>query len=224
MHSHNHGQLIFVSKGTLRLTTPNGAWVVPQQKIVWIPPDKRHSVMCKGLLSSWKIVTPQSYQKFLPPGISVLQTSNLLLVALDSIPENKKMISSGKLKLLIELIKQELQSAKSKSFGVTLPKSSQFSSLTDVLLKNPEDPRTIDQWAKAIGMSRRTFTRTFVAETGSSFAEWKRTLIFGKALNLLSEGHNVDETANDLGYSSSSAFVAAFGKRFGTTPGQFFSN
>jgi AraC-like DNA-binding protein len=223
MHSHNHGQLNFVSKGTMRLMTPNGAWVVPQQKIVWIPPNQRHSIQCKGLLSSWKIVTPQSYRKFLPPGISVLQTSNLLAAALNEIPESKKMISPVKLKLLIELIKQELQSAKSESFGVTLPKSSQFSPLTDVLLKNPEDPRTIDQWAKAVGMSRRTFTRQFIAETGSPFAEWKKTLLFGKALNLLSEGHNVDETASDLGYSSSSAFVAAFGKRFRTTPGQFFS-
>lgn len=223
MHSHNHGQLIFVSKGTLRLTTPRGAWVVPQRKIVWIPPNQRHSILCKGLLSSWKIVTPQSYRKFLPPGISVLQTSDLLLAALESIPENKKMISPAKLRLLIELIKEELQSAKSESFGVTLPKSSRFGPLTDVLLKNPEDPRTIDQWSKTVGMSRRTFTRSFIAETGASFAEWKKTLIFGKALQLLSEGHSVDETADELGYSGSSAFVAAFKKKFRTTPGQFFS-
>jgi AraC-like DNA-binding protein len=169
-------------------------------------------------------MTPRTYGKFLSPKISVLLVSPLLLAVLDSIPENKKAISPAKLKLLIEIIKIELQAAKSELFGVTLPKSSQFGQLTDVLLKNPEDPRTIDQWAKAVGMSRRTFTRSFIAQTGSSFGEWKKTLLFGKALDLLSEGHNVDETANDLGYSSSSAFVAAFGKRFGTTPGQFFSN
>ena len=224
MHSHTNGQLNYVSKGTVRLMTPNGAWVVPQQRIVWIPPCLPHSVGCQGLSGGWKIMTPRSYGKFLPSRVSVLQTNNLLLAALDSIPENKKMISSAKLRLLIEIIKHELQSAKSESFGVTLPKSSQFRPLTDVLLKNPEDTRTLDQWAKVVGMSRRTFTRNFIAETGSSFGEWKKTLVFGKALNLLSEGRNIDETSHLLGYSSSSAFVAAFGKRFGTTPGQFFSN
>jgi len=38
----------------------------------------------------------------------------------------------------------------------------------------PEDTRSIDDWARSIGMSRRTFTRHFIAGTGSPFCQWEK--------------------------------------------------
>jgi AraC-like DNA-binding protein len=122
---------------------------------------------------------------------------------------------------LIEVIKLELQSAKSESFGVTLPRTTQLSKLVETLLEHPEDMRGINEWAKSVGMSRRTFTRKFIAETGSTFGQWRKALLLGKALKLLNEGSNVSETAFKLGYSGPSAFVAAFRRRFGVPPGRF---
>ena len=223
MHSHSNGQLSYISKGTMHLITPDAAWVVPQQRIIWIPPGQIHSARCRKLSGSWKIMTPKSYGKFLPKVVSVLQTSNLLVAALESLPEDQKSISADKLKLLIEVIKLELQLAKSESFGVALPRTAQLGKLVDTLLEHPEDERGIDEWSQAIGMSRRTFTRKFTAETGSTFGQWKKALLLGKALDLLAEGSSVSETAYALGYSGPSAFVAAFRKRFGIPPGQFLS-
>jgi AraC-like DNA-binding protein len=224
MHSHSNGQLEYVSKGTMRLITPNAAWVVPQQRIIWIPPGQSHSVRCNRLSGSWKIMAPRSYSKFLPKTVSVLRTSKLLVAALESVPENQKSISSQKLKLLIEVIKCELQAVDSESFAVTLPRSAQLNPLVDTLLDHPEDPRSLDVWAKQVGMSRRTFTRHFMDETGSTFGRWRTALLLGKALDLLSEGHSVSEISYRLGYSSPSAFVAAFRIRFGVPPGKFFNS
>ena len=224
MHSHTNGQLNYVGRGTMHLITSNASWIIPQQRIIWIPPGHPHSVRCHGLSGSWKIMTPQSYSKFLPKAVSVLQTSNLLVAALDALPVERKSISPSKLRLLIEVIKLELQSAKSESFGVTLPRTQQFDKLVDTLLEHPEDLRGINEWAKAVGMSRRTFTRKFIAETGSTFGQWRKALLLGKALDLLSEGSSVSETAIELGYSGPSAFVEAFRKRFGIPPGQFFKS
>ena len=224
MHSHTNGQINYVGRGTVHLITPDAAWVIPQQRIIWMPPGHPHSVRSHGVSGSWKIMTPQSYGAFLPKTVSVLQTSNLLFAALDALPPERESISLSKLRLLIEVIKLELQSAKSESFGVTLPRTARFDPLVDALLRRPEDGRGIDEWAKAVGMSRRTFTRTFIAETGSTFGQWRKALLLGKALDLLSEGSSVSEAAIELGYSSPSAFAAAFRKRFGAPPGQFFKS
>ena len=224
MHSHTNGQINYVGRGTMQLITPNAAWVIPQQRIVWIPPGQLHSVRCHGLSGSWKIMTPHSYGAFLPKAVSVLQSSRLLVAALEALPKEQESIPDCKRKLLIEVIELELRFAKSEFFGVTLPRTAPFGPLVDTLLEAPEDTRGIDEWAKTVGMSRRTFTRAFAAETGSTFGQWKKALLLGKSLRLLSEGWSVSETAIELEYSSPSAFVEAFRKRFGTPPGRFFKS
>jgi AraC-like DNA-binding protein len=167
-------------------------------------------------------MAPRAYSTFLPKTVSVLRTSKLLVAALDSVPEDPKSVPAKKLKLLREIIKCELQSAECESLAVTLPRSIQLAPLVDTLLDHAEDPRSLDQWAKKVGMSRRTFTRKFMDETGSTFGQWRNALLLGKALDLLSEGHSVSETSHRLGYSGPSAFVAAFRTRFGVSPGKFF--
>ena len=55
------------------------------------------------------------------------------------------------------------------------------------------------------GMSRRTFTRQFRAQTGVSFAEWRQQVCLLAAIERLSAGQAVTRCA-DLGYASPSAF------------------
>lgn len=223
LHRHTNGQLDYVSKGTMHLRSPEAAWVVPWQRIIWIPPDQLHSVRSQGLAGSWKIMIPRSYALFLPKKITILKTGNLLIAALDALPssDGESEIPQTKLEALIEIIRQELQTAECESFGVTLPKSDRLQELANTLLENPADPRQIDDWAKIAGMSRRTFTRTFISETGSSFGEWKRNLVLGKALNLLGEGLSVSEISYRLGYANPSAFIVAFRKKYGVSPLKF---
>src|SRR5436305_1492043 len=45
-----------------------------------------------------------------------------------------------------------------------------------------------------------------------------------RSLHLLAEGEAVAEVANAVGYESTSAFVAAFRRALGTTPGRYFKN
>lgn len=164
---------------------------------------------------------PRDYAQFLSKEISVLRTDSLLLAALEALPENDKQIPLARLEPLIEIIKQELMDAENEEFGVTFPKSDQLRKVSDILLKQPEDTRTIDDWAKIAGMSRRTFTRHFLAETGSSFGEWKKNILLGKALGLLAEGRSVSEIADQLGYAYPSAFIAAFRRKYGASPLRF---
>ena len=224
MHVHSNGQLNYVNRGTMRLMTLSSSWIVPQKRLVWIPPNHPHSVRCIGISRSWKTMLPKSFCERLPNEVCVLQSSPLLIATLEALPEHTDVISREKLTLLKGIIKLELRDAQKESFGVSLPLSSLLKPVCDILLEHPEDPRNIDDWAALVGVSRRTFTRLFTAETGNSFGNWKRMLVLDKALQLLGAGCTVNETSDQLGYSEPSAFVAAFRKRFGKTPGQFFKN
>ncbi|MFX3311484.1 helix-turn-helix domain-containing protein, partial [Klebsiella pneumoniae] len=71
------------------------------------------------------------------------------------------------------------------------------------------------------GMSSRTLTRRFRAETGFSFNEWRQRIRLLRALELLAAGKPVTAIALDLGYDNVSAFIALFRRMFGTTPGRY---
>lgn len=94
--------------------------------------------------------------------------------------------------------------------------------VAELLLADPSDRRTIAQLARHSGASRRTIERIFVATTGMTFGRWRQQLRLMHALRLLGSGAKVTHAALEAGYSSSSAFIAAFRKAFGTTPTSYF--
>jgi AraC-like DNA-binding protein len=78
--------------------------------------------------------------------------------------------------------------------------------------------------ARRFGLGVRTLERRFLAETGMAFGQWRRHARFLEALRLLAQGTAVKTVARDAGYRSASAFVAAFGETFHTTPGRYFDS
>jgi AraC-like DNA-binding protein len=79
----------------------------------------------------------------------------------------------------------------------------------------------LDTAAAEAGMSRRTFTRLFRAQSGVSFGEWRQQVCLLAAIERLSMGQPVTHVALDLGYASPSAFAAAFRRVLGETPSQY---
>ncbi|MGW3866942.1 helix-turn-helix transcriptional regulator, partial [Streptomyces sp. NPDC005047] len=69
--------------------------------------------------------------------------------------------------------------------------------------------------------SRARPAGAFRTETGTSFARWVASVRAQHAVQLLSQGFEVDVVADAVGYRSASAFGAAFRRTTGTTPGRF---
>jgi AraC-like DNA-binding protein len=90
------------------------------------------------------------------------------------------------------------------------------------ILKDPAQNDSLDNWAVAAGMCRRTFTRAFRHETGVTFATWRQNVRLMEAMSRLSTGRSVTAVAFDVGYSSPSAFTAMFRRAFGVSPTQYF--
>jgi AraC-like DNA-binding protein len=76
--------------------------------------------------------------------------------------------------------------------------------------------------ARAAGASRRTLERLFQKETGLSLGRWRQQARLLQAMRLLARGESVTAAALDVGYESTSAFIAAFSHVLGTTPGRYY--
>jgi AraC-like DNA-binding protein len=96
--------------------------------------------------------------------------------------------------------------------------------VTEALRAEPGDRRALAAWARAAGASPRTLARLFVRDTGLTFGAWRQRARLLRALVDLAGGAPVTTTAFDLGYDSPSAFIAAFKRELGVTPGRYFDD
>ncbi|HWD61588.1 MAG TPA: AraC family transcriptional regulator, partial [Humibacter sp.] len=102
------------------------------------------------------------------------------------------------------------------------PRDERASKIASALSKDPDDDRDLAAWGHTVGASTRTLSRIFAAQTGMGFAQWRSRLRMRASLALLASGESVSQTAALVGFSSASAFIAAFGQLTGITPGAYF--
>ena len=89
-------------------------------------------------------------------------------------------------------------------------------------LQRPDDPRSLEDWARWGAVSPRTLRRLMAAETGMSFGRWRQQAGLIHALERLAQGEAVATVADALGYASPSGFIAMFRRAFGASPGRYF--
>ncbi|HZZ32536.1 MAG TPA: hypothetical protein VFE10_11145, partial [Phenylobacterium sp.] len=51
-HSHRRGQLLYAANGVVAVSTPQGAWIAPPERAVWIPAGIAHAVRMVGAVST----------------------------------------------------------------------------------------------------------------------------------------------------------------------------
>ncbi|MFI0373605.1 helix-turn-helix transcriptional regulator [Actinomadura sp. 1N219] len=86
------------------------------------------------------------------------------------------------------------------------------------LSHDPADPTRLDEWAEHLRVSVKTLQRDFVREFGMPYTQW-RTRLRLSAARVLLNSHPVTKVAHQVGYASPSAFITAFTKEYGHTPG-----
>ncbi|WP_330229646.1 helix-turn-helix transcriptional regulator [Nocardia sp. NBC_00508] len=95
--------------------------------------------------------------------------------------------------------------------------------VADALAADPADPRTLAEFAAAVAVSPRTLARLFVSETGLGFGQWRTQIRLAASLPLLAAGLPVARIAGRVGYATPSAYVAAFRRVVGVSPGRYFA-
>lgn len=82
-----------------------------------------------------------------------------------------------------------------------------------------DQPVSLDEWAAAVALSRRTFTRQFRARTGTTGQAWLLRQRLDRARLLLeTTDHPVERVAAESGFGSSAALRHHFHLVLGTTP------
>ena len=96
--------------------------------------------------------------------------------------------------------------------------------IAQAVLEQPQDNRSLEDWATWAGLSARSLSRLFRAETALSFAQWRQQARLSRGLEQLAEGTAVATVADALGYDSVSAFVAMFRRNLGQPPARYFAH
>lgn len=221
-HRHARGQLLGAKEGLLSVDAGASRWVVPATHAVWIPPDIPHSLRSHGAFAGWSLYVAASACEGLPSEPCILSVSALLkeAVARAAAWAGVPALDAAQSRLA-GVILDEIAASPQVALGLPMPRDARLLKIARALAAKPHDERKLDDWAVWAGMSPRTLTRRFVAETGFSFTEWRQRLRLLHALEMLAAGKPVTAMALDLGYGNASAFIALFRRTFGVTPGRY---
>lgn len=217
-HSHPTHELLWNDRGASSATIGSRTWTITSTLGLWIP---------AGLLH-WGVIPAGTWYRTAHFDIGSARELDDEPVAVEISPL---------LRLLLERLADETLSAESRALTeqmvidvlvpaehelmVRLPSSPLVQPIVDAVETDPSDPRTLADWAVELGVSTRTITRTFRAETGSSLGQWVAAVRAQRAVMLLGNGADTEEVAVQMGYRSASAFGAAFRRVTGATPGMF---
>lgn len=222
-HSHERAQFLFAVSGIMCVITDAASFIVPPQRALWLPPRVAHEVHCRGHVSVRTLYVDTAARPGLPTDCRVVEVSSLLrelIIEATGIPiEYDEQGRDGR---VMALILDEITRTPAAPLDVPMPQHPQLVRACRAILADPAQNDTLNDWANAASMGRRTFTRIFRKETGMSFAAWRQHVRLMEALSRLATGHRVTTVAFDVGYSSSCAFSAMFRRTFGAPPTQYF--
>jgi AraC-like DNA-binding protein len=222
-HRHRTAQLIAAASGVMTVTTSEGAFVVPAQRGVWVPPLVEHRIRMTGVVAMRTVYVARSRTKSLPQRCCVVQMTPLLReLVLRAVDFPRRYLRHGREAKIAALILDEIEHAAVAPLHLPLPLDARAQKVTRALRADPGDPRGFAALAKAAGASSRTLARVFRRETGMSFGAWRQQLRLLRGLERLAAGDPVLTIALELGYESPSAFIAMFRRALGVSPGRYF--
>ena len=219
-HDHAEQQLLYPSSGVLIVSTTHGSWVVPPQRAVWLPAAVAHAHQAYGATQVRTVAFPVDVNPLGLTQPTVLSVSRLLrelIIALTDDPA-RPLDEQRDLK---RVALHQLKPAPALQFHLPQPGDERLRDVTAILAEDPGSDRTLAELGRAVGAGERTLSRLFRAETGMTFPQWRAQLRLHHSLTLLASGLSVTAAAVACGYSTPSAFTAAFHATFGTTPGTY---
>lgn len=220
LHAHDPAQIVFARSGVMRVAAEGGVWVVPPARALWMPARMPHTIHCTTAVAMRSVYLYPHPGIALPERCAVVTVSSLMREIIVRLVEGP--VSHAQNAHLVALLLDELRTVPVAPLHLPRPQEARLLAVADALDRVPADPRSLEEWAQAAGMSRRTFARRFAAQTGLAFGAWRRQLRFLQALELLAEGAPVTHAALDSGYGSVSAFIHAFRRSLGVTPRRYF--
>ncbi len=213
-HSHRKGQLILALHGALTCEVENAMWMVPPQYAVWVPGQLSHSnraTPAPGMLPVHRAGRRADagsllYVKDFPAGARADPYSG---------GARRRVAGRPATARLVQVLFDELPRQPQEHLQLPVSNHPKIRQMVTMMAEDPARWQTLSQWAAVFAMSERNLARTVVRETGLSFRRWRHQLQLILALQLLIRGQTVQQTAQALGYDSTTAFITMFKKGSG---------
>lgn len=218
-HRHDRDQLLYGMTGVLMASTPQGAWMMPPHRGMLIPAGVIHEVRLFGDVKIRSLYLRPGRLGAADNNCRVVGISSLmrhLLIEAVTVPAEYDL--AGRDGALMALIEHEIKRLPVLPLSLPLPEHPVLRDKCRTFLTRPTPHETINDWCHLLGMSRRSFTRLFRKETGSSFVEWRQQACILAALPRLAAGDAVTTIAMDLGYDNPAAFSNMFKRMVGASP------
>lgn len=219
-HTHPWAQLVYAASGTMRVATPDAAWLAPPTRAIWVPGGVTHEIEMRGTVAMRTLYLATDDSRLaacraieVEPLLKELILHVVRLGMLDIGDLGHARIEG----LLVDL----LAAAETAPTQLPLPTDPRARALADRILAAPGAEASFTDLARDVGASLRTLQRLFLAETTLSLEAWRGRARMQQAVVSLSSGASVTDTAIDAGYQSPSAFIAAFKRAFGVTPARW---
>lgn len=218
-HAHAWGQLVYAAAGVMRVRAADTLWLVPPAQAVWAPAGVRHEIWARGDFAMRSLYFAPELAGALPADCGTLEIAPLLReLILDIVRREMLSADDPRERRLAEVAVDLVAAAEALPLSLPMPSDPRAARLAERLKDDPGCDAGLAELARAAGASARTMQRLFLEDTGLRFSEWRQRLRLIHAAAVLGEGASVTDAGLAAGYASTSAFIAAFRKRFGATP------
>lgn len=217
------GELVIVTSGTMVICTKTESIYVQANRAVWIPSGVEHEgyVLTKTENRSLFIHDSALYGRKKSEKPYVIEVTPLLRELIVSINDVKLELENEENKRLGLVLIDRFCLARKCEDVLPMPQNHKLVELCSQLLIAPDTPTSLSDWSEQLNISSKTLARIFVKETGFNFSAWQNRLRMECAQKYLEAGQSVTDAAFNCGYNSLSAFIAAFKKHYGSSPGVY---
>jgi AraC-like DNA-binding protein len=219
-HHHDEHQIVYAACGVLSLTTDRGRWIAPGTQAIWVPAGTVHEHRAYGQTDVHLVGLPVDVNPLglhAPAVLAVEPLLRELIIAYTRDPDGGDPDERDR---LLAVLLDRLRHSPRKPVHLPTPSDPRLAAVCALLQDDPADDRTLAQLGAEAGASERTLSRLFRAELHMTFPQWRTQLRLHHALILLAENMPVTTVAHRCGWASASAFIDAFRRTFGHTPGR----
>jgi AraC-like DNA-binding protein len=221
-HTHPWAQLVYAASGTMRVATPDAAWLVPPTRAIWVPGGVTHEIEMRGTVAMRTLYLASAGDDPRLAGCRAIEVAPLLRELVLHIVRLEVLDGGDAAHARLEgLLVDLLAAGETAPLELPLPGDPRARTFCERLLARPGAETPLTELARGSGASLRTLQRLFLAQTGLSLEAWRGRARMQQAVVSLSSGASVTEAALDAGYQSPSAFIAAFKRAFGVTPARW---
>ena len=219
-HAHDTHQLVWAAAGVLTVAADAGTWVLPPSRALWVPAGLPHETIASERSTMRTLYLEADRCPILWESPRPVVATALLAALIEHL--NEDALDQQHRARAEALVFDLLEPVEVATIQVTMPSDERALEVARALMSNPADTRNLAAWGREIGASGRTLTRAFLAGTGIPFARWRTSVRLQAAIPLLAAGEPVATVAGYVGYETPSAFIAAFRRHTGVTPGTYF--